>query len=76
MGECGDTDYEGLLGGLHKTVVLKGACTDASKLLHSNRSYPLSDVVPFESPNIIHTSEDFSSSNIQASLEMLGLLKG
>lgn len=76
VGECGDTDYEGLLGGLHKTVVLKGACTDASKLLHSNRSYPLSDVVPFESPNIIHTSEDFSSSNIQASLEMLGLLKG
>ncbi|KAL0407625.1 UNVERIFIED_CONTAM: putative sucrose-phosphate synthase 1 [Sesamum radiatum] len=32
VGECGDSDYEALLGGLHKTVILKGQCNGASKI--------------------------------------------
>ncbi|KAK6941704.1 Sucrose phosphatase-like domain [Dillenia turbinata] len=75
VGECGDSDYEGLLGGQHKTVILKGVSTSASKFLHSNRNYPLSDVVPFESPNIVQTSEGCSTAEIRASLEKLGFLK-
>ncbi|KAK9279174.1 hypothetical protein L1049_012852 [Liquidambar formosana] len=73
VGECGDTDYEGLLGGVHKTVILKGVCSSSQKL-HANRSYPLEDVVPFDSPNIVQTDE-YNSNDIRASLEKLGVLK-
>ncbi|KAF7830315.1 putative sucrose-phosphate synthase 1 [Senna tora] len=52
VGECGDTDYEELIGGIHKTVIMKGIGCDAHKL-HSNRSYPLEDVVPLDNPNVV-----------------------
>ncbi|XP_023530213.1 probable sucrose-phosphate synthase 1 [Cucurbita pepo subsp. pepo] len=76
VGESGDTDYEGLLGGVHKSVVLKGVCNGAANQLHANRSYPLSDVVPVDSANIAQASEEASSADIRASLETIGLLKG
>ncbi|KAL5783438.1 hypothetical protein ACOSP7_008467 [Xanthoceras sorbifolium] len=75
VGECGDTDYEGLLGGMHKSVILKGVCSSAKNQVHANRSYPLSDVVPSDSPNIVQTPEAFTSSDVRNSLESLGLLK-
>ncbi|XP_048323517.2 probable sucrose-phosphate synthase 1 isoform X2 [Ziziphus jujuba] len=75
VGECGDTDYEGLLGGLHKSVILKGVSSSAMNQLHANRNYPLSDVMPLDSPNIVHTAEGCTSDDIRASLERLGLLK-
>ncbi|KAK2986214.1 hypothetical protein RJ640_010048, partial [Escallonia rubra] len=71
VGENGDTDYEGLLGGVHKSVILKGVCSGTGNQLHANRSYPLSDVVPFDSPNIVQTSEECSSAVIRSSLEKL-----
>ncbi|KAJ7957673.1 Sucrose phosphate synthase [Quillaja saponaria] len=74
VGECGDTDYEGLLGGMHKSVVLKGVGSNATSQMHANRNYPLSDVIPFDSPNIVETGMECSSADIQASLEKLGLL--
>ena len=67
VGDSGDTDYEGLLGGLHKSVILKGICSSASNQLHANRNYPLSDVMPVDSPNIVQTSQD----NVRDSLENL-----
>jgi sucrose-phosphate synthase len=73
VGECGDTDYEGLLGGLHKSVILKGVCSSASSQFHANRSYPLSDIMPLESPNVVQAAEE--SSAIRSSLEQLGCLK-
>ncbi|KAG5564350.1 hypothetical protein RHGRI_000522 [Rhododendron griersonianum] len=76
VGESGDTDYEGLLGGLHKSVVLKGVCTGAINQLHANRNYPLSDVLPSDSPNIVQATEECSSDDIRNSLEKLGFLKG
>ncbi|GLU09628.1 hypothetical protein SLE2022_264770 [Rubroshorea leprosula] len=76
VGECGDTDYEGLLGGLHKSVILKGVCTSASSNFHASRSYPLLDVMPVDSPTIVHTPEDWSSFDIRNTLDKLGLLKG
>ncbi|KAF8393148.1 hypothetical protein HHK36_021389 [Tetracentron sinense] len=75
-GECGDTDYEGLLGGVHKTVILKGLCSSEHNLLHANRNYPLEDVVPFDSPNIVQTTEGCNSNDIQILLGKLGVLKG
>lgn len=76
VGECGDTDYEGLVGGLHTSVVLKGVGSSAISQLHNNRSYPLSDVVPLDSPNIVEAPEGRSSSDIEALMEKVGYLKG
>ncbi|XP_057957512.1 probable sucrose-phosphate synthase 1 [Malania oleifera] len=73
VGECGDTDYEGLLGGVHRSVILKGVCSGARKL-HAGKNYPLEDVVPFDTPNIIQT-EGCSSDDIRVSLAKLGVLK-
>jgi sucrose-phosphate synthase len=76
VGECGDTDYEGLVGGLHKSVILKGVGSRAISQLHNNRNYPLSDVMPLDSPNIVEAPEGSSSADIQALLEKEGYLKG
>ncbi|XP_065849699.1 probable sucrose-phosphate synthase 1 [Euphorbia lathyris] len=73
VGESGDTDYESLLGGLHKSVILKGVDTAACQL-HANRSYPLEDVVPFGSSNIIE-SDRLEADYIRESLEKLGIFK-
>lgn len=74
IGESGDTDYEGLIGGIHKTVILKGVC-DAPKPLISIRNYALEDVVAFDSPNIVETEHGCSSSEIFSALQKLSLLK-
>jgi len=76
VGECGDTDYEGLLGGLHKSVILKGVGSSAISQLHNNRSYPLSDVTPLDSPNIVEATEGSSGADIQALIEKVGYLNG
>lgn len=74
VGECGDTDYEGLIGGVHKTVILKGVASDARKL-HANRNYPLEDVISLDSPNVVQV-EDCKSNDIRTALGKLGVLKG
>ncbi|MBA0647307.1 hypothetical protein Goklo_015202 [Gossypium klotzschianum] len=73
VGECGDTDYEGLLGGVHKTVILKGIGNDALKL-HSNRSYPLEHVLPFNCPNIVQ-AKGCCNEDVRASLQNIGVIK-
>ncbi|KAL8136963.1 hypothetical protein V2J09_002964 [Rumex salicifolius] len=72
VGECGDTDYEGLLGGIHKTVILKGVCQDALTIFHANRNYPLSQVVSLDSPNILEADE--TDTQIGYALEKKGWL--
>ncbi|CAK7345312.1 unnamed protein product [Dovyalis caffra] len=74
VGECGDTDYEGLLGGMHKTVVLKGVRSNASNHFNFNRSYPLSDILSSKSPNIVQTPEQCTISDIRGSLQQLECL--
>ncbi|XP_026660236.2 probable sucrose-phosphate synthase 1 [Phoenix dactylifera] len=74
VGESGDTDYEGLLRGLHKTIILKGAFNLAPSQLHAARSYPLQDVVEFDSPTVVQC-EGCSTNGIQLALSQLGLLK-
>ncbi|XP_011093228.1 probable sucrose-phosphate synthase 1 [Sesamum indicum] len=73
VGECGDSDYEALLGGLHKTVILKGQCNGASKI-HTNRSYPLEHVVPTDDPKTVQC-EKCDRDGIKATLEKLGVIK-
>lgn len=74
VGDSGDTDYEGLLGGVHKTVILKGVTSDAAaRVLHGNRSYPLEDVTdPVNSPNITE-ADQCGGDSIKAALEKLGI---
>lgn len=75
VGECGDTDYEALLGGMHKSVILRGACSSTNNQFHTGRSYPLSDVMPSNSPNIVQAPENCSSADVRASLESLALIR-
>ncbi|WOK92627.1 hypothetical protein Cni_G01318 [Canna indica] len=74
VGESGDTDYEGLLGGLNKTVILRGSFNTAPSQLISTRSYPLNDVVAFDSPNILQV-EGYDVTEIQLALKQMGILK-
>lgn len=75
LGESGDTDYEQLIGGVHKSVILKGVGCGSRKQLHANRSYPLADVVALDSPNIVQTSEECKATSIRTALRTLGVLK-
>lgn len=76
VGESGDTDYEGLLGGVHKSVILKGSFNTAPSEVHSARSYPLTDVVAFDNPNnsILHI-HGYVASDIKFALGKLGIQK-
>ncbi|MCO5610976.1 hypothetical protein L7F22_065224 [Adiantum nelumboides] len=55
VGEAGDNDYEELLSGAHKTIILKGFVegSGSDRLLRGSGSYHKEDMVPTESPNII-----------------------
>lgn len=67
VGESGDTDYETLLGGVHKTLILKGPFNTVASKLHAARSYPLND-----NPNIVQV-EGCTTSEIICGLHQLGL---
>lgn len=74
VGEKGDTGYEGLLVGLHKTVILKGSVEYASeKLLHNEDSSNTDDIVPLQSINIC-AAEGYEPQDISAALEKLGVM--
>ncbi|MFS7962198.1 putative sucrose-phosphate synthase [Helianthus anomalus] len=44
IGENGDIGYEGNLGGVHKSIILKGVGNVINDQHHANRIHPLSDV--------------------------------
>lgn len=59
LGETGDTDYEELISGTHKTLILKGSVEEGSEnLLRTSGSYLREDVVPPESPLITYAEEN------------------
>uniref|UniRef100_A0A2N9EP00 Sucrose-phosphate synthase n=1 Tax=Fagus sylvatica TaxID=28930 RepID=A0A2N9EP00_FAGSY len=65
VGEKGDTDYEDLLVGLHKTIILRGSMECGSKkLLRSEDSFKREDVVPQDSPNITFTEGSYEAHDI------------
>ncbi|KAL2467557.1 putative sucrose-phosphate synthase 4 [Forsythia ovata] len=54
VGERGDTDFESLLGGLHKTVILRGSVEYGSEMLvHSEDSYKKNDMASQDCTNIV-----------------------
>ncbi|KVI08252.1 Sucrose-phosphate synthase [Cynara cardunculus var. scolymus] len=57
LGETGDTDYEEMISGTHKTVIIKGVVKKGSEeLLRSSGSYLKEDIVPGESPLIVYVN--------------------
>jgi sucrose-phosphate synthase len=53
VGETGDTDYEELLSGTHKTIIVKDAVQVGSESkLRGPSNYDRSDVTPSEGPNV------------------------
>lgn len=75
VGESGDTDYEGLLGGMQKTIILKGSFNSAPNQLHAARSYSLEDVVSFDKPGIASV-EGYAPDNLKSALQQFGALEG
>lgn len=72
VGEKGDTDYEELVAGIQKTLVLKGAVECGSeRLLRSEDSYKREDVFSQDSPNIMYAEKIYEECDISAILEHL-----
>ncbi|KAE9614832.1 hypothetical protein Lal_00036052 [Lupinus albus] len=58
LGESGDTDYEEMISGTHKTIIMKGVVSKGSEeLLRSPGSYQRDDIVPNESHLVISISD-------------------
>uniref|UniRef100_A0A0A8XTH7 Sucrose phosphatase-like domain-containing protein n=1 Tax=Arundo donax TaxID=35708 RepID=A0A0A8XTH7_ARUDO len=70
VGETGDSDYEELFGGLHRTV--KGGFNTPANRIHTVRRYPLQDVVALDSSNIIGI-EGCSTGDLRSALQQLGI---
>uniref|UniRef100_A0A7N0RBZ3 Sucrose-phosphate synthase n=2 Tax=Kalanchoe fedtschenkoi TaxID=63787 RepID=A0A7N0RBZ3_KALFE len=72
VGEKGDTDYEDLIIGLHKTVIMKDLVECGSEeLLRGEDSFKREDVVPQDSPNLV-SIQGSEVSHISAALERFG----
>ncbi|KAM3214946.1 hypothetical protein ACQJBY_067096 [Aegilops geniculata] len=72
VGESGDSDYEELFGGLHKTIVLKGEFNTPANRIHTVRRYPLQDVIALDCSNIIGV-EGCSTDVLTPTLKTLGV---
>ncbi|EEF40554.1 probable sucrose-phosphate synthase 4 [Ricinus communis] len=74
VGERGDTDYEELLAGLHKTLIIRGSVGYGSeKFLRGDDSFKTEDIVPHGSPNLGFVEETCEVQDISAALECLGI---
>ncbi|KAJ9676351.1 hypothetical protein PVL29_025058 [Vitis rotundifolia] len=74
VGEKGDTDYEDLLVGLHKTIILRGLVEYGSeKLLRNEESFKREDMIPQDSPNIAFVEEGYEALDISAALLTVGI---
>lgn len=73
VGEKGDTDYEELLVGIHKTLILHGCVENGSEaLLRTADIFKKEDKVPQDSPNIVPVKEGFSANDIKLALKSIG----
>ncbi|KAL0403625.1 UNVERIFIED_CONTAM: putative sucrose-phosphate synthase 2 [Sesamum radiatum] len=65
LGETGDTDYEEMISGTHKTLIMKGAVVKGSEeLLRSTASCLRDDIVPRDSPLVAYTKEGSKAEDI------------
>lgn len=72
VGERGDTDYESLIAGLHKTIILRDAVVCGSeKLVHCEDGFKSENVVPEGSINVTYVEEGFEAQDISAAIKVL-----
>ncbi|CAI9762800.1 unnamed protein product [Fraxinus pennsylvanica] len=72
LGETGDTDYEELIAGTHKTIILKGVVEKGSEdLLRTAGSYLRDDVVPKESQLVANVNGDATAEEIANTLKQV-----
>ncbi|XP_048235112.1 probable sucrose-phosphate synthase 3 isoform X2 [Ricinus communis] len=70
LGETGDTDYEEMISGAHKTIIMKDVVKKGSEELL--RAMDLKDdFVPKESPSVAHLSGDASANEIANALKQV-----
>lgn len=73
VGETGDTDYEDLLMGAHKKLILKEAAEGSSEnKLRASGKYQRSDPTPSDGPKIL-TAESSNFESVLSALQKLGL---
>lgn len=72
LGETGDTDYEELISGTHKTLIMKEMVNNGSEeLLRTSGSYVKDDIVPGGSPLVAYTNSDAKAEEISKILKEL-----
>ncbi|XP_011101558.1 probable sucrose-phosphate synthase 2 [Sesamum indicum] len=65
LGETGDTDYEEMISGTHKTLIMKGTVMKGSEeLLRPTGSCLRDDIVPRDSPLVAYTKEGSKAEDI------------
>ncbi|KAK4435854.1 putative sucrose-phosphate synthase 2 [Sesamum alatum] len=65
LGETGDTDYEEMISGTHKTLIMKGAVMKGSEeLLRPTGSCLRDDIVPRDSPLVAYAKEGAKAEDI------------
>ncbi|XP_065026355.1 sucrose-phosphate synthase isoform X1 [Musa acuminata AAA Group] len=70
VGERGDTDYEELVSGYHKTVIMKGMVEKGSEeLLRTAGSYHKEDTVPGHSPLVVFANKGIVAEEIMRALK-------
>lgn len=72
LGETGDTDYEEMISGAHKTVIMKDLVGKGSEeLLRTTGSYLRDDIVPGDSPLVAYTKGGATAAEIINTLRQL-----
>ena len=75
LGENGDTDYEGMISGAHKTIILKDVVTKGSGDLLRTTDLR-DDIVPKDSPLIAYLSGNATASDIASVLKQVSKASG
>ncbi|KAL0351245.1 UNVERIFIED_CONTAM: putative sucrose-phosphate synthase 4 [Sesamum calycinum] len=74
LGERGDTDYEELLGGLHKTVILRGSVDHASEMIGHSEESSKTDGRVSQASKKIALAEGFAVTDISKVLGCMGIM--
>lgn len=72
LGESGDTDYEELISGTHKTIIMRDVVAkDSEELLRTSGSYQRDDIVPGESPLVTYVSGKAATDELADALKQV-----
>uniref|UniRef100_A0A2P2IRB7 Sucrose phosphatase-like domain-containing protein n=1 Tax=Rhizophora mucronata TaxID=61149 RepID=A0A2P2IRB7_RHIMU len=70
LGENGDTDYDEMISGAHKSIIMEGVVPRGSEEL-SGATDLRGDIVPNESPLVVHLSGNATVNDIADALKQV-----